>query len=76
MKAKFIGVDGSLGLRNGATYDIKIENPNNEHIIVSGWRGVFDTPFYCPYDNMNGFLRNWEPIVFNNIGGKFVYDTT
>lgn len=74
MKARFIGVDGSLGLRNGVIYDIKIENPSNENILVSGWRGIFDSQFYCPYDNINGFLRNWRPLVFDRINGSFVYD--
>lgn len=82
MKAQFIGADGSMGLTKGAIYHISIKNEvKNGAIIVEGFhnpKDIFsDIPlrgFLCPYDNMNGFLKNWKPCCFENINGSFVYD--
>ena len=54
--AKFIGRDGSMGLRNGRIYKIKI-TIEQEMVIVKcryGWR--------CPYSSVVAFLNNWEMV--------------
>lgn len=67
MKARFIGKDGSLGLSYNKVYDIKIENPNDERLVISGYREFYASKFWCPYDNMVGFLRDWRPLVLDGI---------
>jgi hypothetical protein len=53
MRLRFIGRDGSLGLRHGQVY----------RLSVRPWRedGVYITfPVPCPYDTDEAFWRNWE----------------
>ena len=72
MKATFIGADGSMGLRHGQIYHLEVKiDLKSETVMVEGYhnpRDLFsDIPirgFACPYDNMNGFLKNWEPVCF------------
>ena len=54
MKFKFIGADGSMGLKKGEVYELKTS-------IISGilqvrWR----KEFCCPYSSLEKFLENWE----------------
>jgi hypothetical protein len=65
MKARFIGKDGSLGLSYNKVYDIRIENPKDERLLISGYREFYTSKFWCPYDNLIGFLRNWHPLVLD-----------
>lgn len=65
MKARFIGKDGSLGLSYNRVYDIRIENPKDERLLISGYREFYTSKFWCPYDNLIGFLRNWHPLVLD-----------
>lgn len=53
MKFKFIGKDGSLGLRKGAVYTIRTSIQNN--LLWVNWGNDF-----CPYRNLEAFFRNWE----------------
>ena len=73
MKARFIGKDGFLGLSYNRVYDIRIENPKDERLLISGYREFYASKFWCPYDNVIGFLRNWEPCCFENVNGRFTY---
>lgn len=76
-KAKFIGTDGSMGLRKGQVYPLKIwEEPRGffgiggRYIIVSWYAkevimalsGEVHGVMKCPYSNINAFLNNWEVV--------------
>lgn len=58
MKLKFIGADGSLGLRHGKIYDLTLKTAVGYiiAIIKTGW--ISDT--VCPYGSMKAFAANWE----------------
>lgn len=58
MKLKFIGADGSLGLRHGKIYDLTLKTAAGYviAIIKTGW--ISDT--ICPYGSMKAFAANWE----------------
>lgn len=49
--AIFKGEDGSLGYKNGKTYELVIKG---NQIIK---------PEKCPYRSVEAFLRNWEPVM-------------
>lgn len=58
MRLRFIGADGSLGLKHGQTYDIKL-NTFGKYVIATiktGW--ISDT--ICPYSSMQALAKNWE----------------
>lgn len=57
MKAKFIGEDGSMGLRNGQIYDIRINK------ILYRFRRmpcIWIGKNYCPYETEEALYSNWE----------------
>jgi len=59
MRARFIGTDGSLGLRHGRIYNIKLFPSRYKLLIVqikTDW--ISDT--VCPYETLMGFYKNWE----------------
>ena len=58
MKLKFIGEDGSLGLRHGKTYYVALKTLGGFVIatIKTGW--ISDT--VCPYSSLKAFAANWE----------------
>lgn len=51
MRLRFIGQDGSMGLKFGQIYRLTIEPWNNGVRITA--------PIVCPYDTEDGFWRNW-----------------
>lgn len=53
MKFKFIGKDGSMGLKNGEVYEIKTAIFQN--LLWVTWNTNS-----CPYTNLEAFLANWE----------------
>lgn len=53
---KFIGEDGSMGLRHGQTYKVKTFYKNG-YLYVK-W-GLFRM---CPYESMKSLYKNWEDI--------------
>lgn len=57
MLLKFIGKDGSMGLRQGCTYDCQISTRGN-YIYVS-WHTGFVT-MDCPYESIRSLSENWE----------------
>ena len=58
MKLKFIGADGSLGLRHGEYYNVSLDTGCNMLIasIKTGW--ISDT--FCPYETLQAFAKNWS----------------
>lgn len=61
MKLQFIGMDGSMGLRTGEVYDIRISI--DEKYIWVEWKVACYGPFAtkrCPYVSVQLFAQNWE----------------
>ena len=62
MKLRFIGTDGSMGLRCGQEYAVDITSPftfSGAYIRVRVFLGenkVID----CPYSSPQSFAKNWE----------------
>ena len=58
MKLRFIGTDGSLGLKHGAIYNVTLKTIDRYvvAIIKTGW--ISET--ICPYGSMQAFAKNWE----------------
>ena len=58
MKLRFIGTDGSLGLKHNRVYDVSLKTIKGYVVAVikTGW--VSDT--MCPYETMQTFAKNWE----------------
>lgn len=54
MLLRFIGTDGSMGLRHGRTY----------RLVINPWKaGVrILAPVVCPYETQKSFWRNWERV--------------
>ena len=55
IKARFIGKDGSMGLKKGDVYEIRTS-------IQYGLLWVIWNENSCPYRNLESFLRNWKLI--------------
>ena len=53
---RFIGTDGSMGLRKNNVDVVKIYTKNRS-ICVNWGKNV------CPYSSISSFLRNWEEIA-------------
>lgn len=60
MEAKFIGLDGSMGLVNGRTYDIDIHTRDN--MIYVAWLDGFNaySRTWCPYSSIESLYANWQ----------------
>ena len=64
IRARFIGLHGSLGFRRGLTYTLKCKvqsaklngKPRKNYIVITDWSGVRT----CPYESKQAFLRNWS----------------
>ena len=64
IKARFIGEDGSMGLKKGRVYLIRLYTLNG-HICVS-WTPSSEHPNkVCPYSSLKTLCENWE-----TVGGK------
>lgn len=64
MKLKFIGEDGSMGLRTGEVYDIRIFI-KGECLWVE-WKVNLYTVKSCPYISTQSFAQNWELPRYNS----------
>lgn len=52
MRLRFIGTDGSLGLRHGRVYDVSFNSHRGRVYVTS--------PVHCPYASDVAFWRNWQ----------------
>ena len=61
MKLRFIGADGSMKLRHGEVYDVRLSTLEDD-IKVHAWS--LDDSFYvfCPYSSPQSFAKNWEAV--------------
>jgi hypothetical protein len=59
MKLRFIGADGSMGLRNDGVYDVRISTMGNYIVVevdrLSGTYGI-------PYSSLTKFFANWSDL--------------
>lgn len=70
MEAKFIGSNGSMGLRHGQTYNITITKDSNytwvtwkpKSIVLIAWQLLAGIPCRCPYHNEQTLRKNWDII--------------
>lgn len=66
MKARFIGKDGSMDLKHGNVYMIKVTADDNAIYVT--WKEEYpkDLGFYiypyvtCPYSDFKKLAENWE----------------
>lgn len=56
MKLKFIGKDGSLGLRHGQDYLVVVSS-TGEHIVLHIMKDK--SGIFCPYSSPQTFAQNW-----------------
>jgi hypothetical protein len=59
MKLRFIGIDGSMGLRYGETYKVRVFS-SGEYIVVEVHRG--NGAYGCPYSSLVKLCENWEDV--------------
>ena len=64
MKLKFIGEDGSMGLRTGEVYDTRIFI-KGECLWVE-WKVNLYTVKSCPYISTQSFAQDWELPRYNS----------
>lgn len=57
--ARFIGKDGSCGLKRLSVYSIEIVDQRNDRHSRFNFR-VFVNGIGIPYDTMNGIKKNWQ----------------
>lgn len=57
MKLKFIGKDGSMGLRHGNVYNVTIFTDNGYILVRLGPHR------YCPYSSPQALAANWTKEV-------------
>lgn len=58
MKLRFIGTDGSMGLRNGHVYKVNVRS-SGKYIIVFIEKNFLHR-MECPYGSPQAFAKNWE----------------
>lgn len=69
MRLKFIGKDGSMGLRNGVTYPVRIISLPSDIAIYVQWSIGLGKTRTCPYLSPAAFAANWM-IVEDKENGK------
>ena len=52
MKLKFIGEDGSMGLKNGSVYFVQVYTDRGKIYVDWGLH-------YCPYSSPQALAKNW-----------------
>lgn len=60
IRARFIGEDGSMGLKKGGTYLVLIYTMHG-HVCVS-WSLTGNPNKVCPYSSLKKLCENWESI--------------
>lgn len=53
---RFIGEDGSMGLRKGKTYLVRICTKLGRIVVIWGKNGEHA----CPYSSLKALCENWE----------------
>ena len=58
MRAKFIGTDGSMGIKAGEIFNIKALPSGIAPILVEIRQGY--RIWLCPYNSFESLFENWE----------------
>ena len=66
-KARFIGRDKSMGFRNGKVYLLTSECIDSIINVVTVGGGH---KLWCPYSNIESFLKNWDIIACERMTNK------
>lgn len=56
---RFIGKDGSMGLKHGVVYIVKLVTISNEGALRAD---IIRIGFRCPYDSWATFQANWRAV--------------
>lgn len=57
MYLKFIGEDGSMGLKHGKTYSVRVETHDGYIWVIWGFIGMYYKS--CPHSSPQTFTENW-----------------
>ena len=60
MLLRFIGTDGSMGLRHGQVYSVGVRS--DLHFIWAHVRTSWIGETKCPYDTPQAFAKNWSAL--------------
>lgn len=60
MKARFIGEDGSMGLKHGNVYEIVLFDYNGQPVV--SWKYTKNYKESCPYSDFKKLAENWETV--------------
>lgn len=60
MLLRFIGKDGSMGLRHGKNYQTSINTSLDNRFICLKWIDEDGKPCVCPYSSPQTLAMNWE----------------
>lgn len=61
-KAKFTGLNGSLGFRTNESYTLAISQEPRRNIKIETTDP--DRTLFCDYESINSFLANWELLKY------------
>ena len=61
MLFRFVGKDGSLGLKKNFTYEV-IAHIGDNDVVARIWRPRFGMWITCPYSSLSLFLQNWKEV--------------
>lgn len=59
MNLKFIGEDGSMGLRHGAVYEVAVYSRLGKPDVSVEWYRGCHAVGKCPYSSPEAFFANW-----------------
>ena len=62
MRCKFIGMNGSMGLKRGKSYNVHIIEcmHRSKRIMAVIYLGdIFNRVIACPYSSLTAFAKNW-----------------
>lgn len=62
MWSRYVGTDGSCGFMVGHKYDIETSIDGKQNWIIVRAKALPN--LVCPYNSVELFLQNWEPISF------------
>jgi hypothetical protein len=60
MKLRFIGADGSMGLKHGEVYGVNLGN--TQAFITVYWMDEEGYVTPCYYSSPKAFAKNWEAV--------------
>lgn len=62
---RFIGKDGSMGLKHGKTYRCKVYT--YEGLICVSWKRKWLADEMCPYRSLEALTDNWETVEYGRV---------